>query len=219
MSVMVRFGPTTANPIRYCKGIQATEFHFCRQGGKTVATLKREGRTDYHEQQLVEGRTAKAIRKWGRIVKVADILALKGSAKITIMPSETIETLSLLLRTKRIGAAVVSSDGQTIEGVISERDLAYGLAVHRADLHTLPVSALMTKTVITCTPNDDIALVASTMLSQNIRHLPVEAEKRLVGMVSIRDVLNFRVDELQQQTAQFRTFVNQMGHHAPQDRE
>ena len=80
------------------------------------------------------------------------------------------------------------------------------------------VSALMTKTVITCSPNDNIALVASTMLSRNIRHLPVEEEDRLVGMVSIRDVLNLRLNELQQQTALLRTLVNEVGR-APQDRE
>jgi CBS domain-containing protein len=155
---------------------------------------------------------------WGGVVKVADILALKGSAVITIKSSDTIETLSQLLREKRIGAAVVSSDGQTVEAVISERDIAYGLAIHKADLHTLFVSALMTKTVITCSPNDNIGFVASTMLSRNIRHLPVEEEGRLIGMVSIRDVLNLRVNELQQQTAQLRAFVNERAR-APQDRE
>ncbi len=151
-------------------------------------------------------------------MKVADILALKGSTVITIKPSETVGTLSLLLREKRIGAAIVSSDGRTIEGVISERDLAFGLGVHGAELHMLLVSALMTQTVITCALNDDIALVASTMLSRNIRHLPVQEEMRFVGMVSMRDVLNLRLDELQQQTAQLRSLVNEMGR-PPQDRE
>jgi CBS domain-containing protein len=159
-----------------------------------------------------------AAKAWGNIVKVADILAAKGSVVITIKPSDTIATLSTLLSEKRIGAVIVSSDGQTIEGVISERDVAYGLATHKADLHTLPIAALMTKTVITCSLSDNIALVASTMLSRNIRHLPVEEEKRCVGMVSIRDVLKSRLDELQQQAAQLRTFVNEMAR-APQDRE
>jgi CBS domain-containing protein len=81
-------------------------------------------------------------------VKVADILAIKGSTVVTVQPSDTIAVLSERLREKRIGAAVVSTDGQTVEGVISERDVAYGLAVHKADLHALPVSALMTKEVI-----------------------------------------------------------------------
>jgi CBS domain-containing protein len=166
---------------------------------------------------VLEG-AAKAVMRWGNIVKVADILAAKGSVVITIKPSDTIATLSTLLSEKRIGAVIVSSNGQTIEGVISERDVAYGLATHKADLHALPISALMTKTVITCSLSDNIALVASTMLSRNIRHLPVEEEKRCVGMVSIRDVLKSRLDELQQQAAQLRTFVNEMGR-APQDRE
>ncbi len=150
-------------------------------------------------------------------MKVADILALKGSVIITIEPSESLAALSKLLRDKRIGAAVVSSDGQTIDGVISERDIAYGLSVHRAELHTLPVSALMTKAVITCSPRDDVAKVASTMLSRNIRHIPVYDSSGLVGMVSIRDVLNVRLDELQQETAQLRSLVNQSDRE-PQDR-
>lgn len=148
---------------------------------------------------------------------VADILALKGSVVITVKPSESIGTLSQLLRDKRIGAAIVSSDGETVDGVISERDVAYGLSIHKADLHTLLVSALMTKTVITCSPNDNIAQVASTMLSRNIRHLPVDDGNRLVGMVSIRDVLNLRLDELQRETALLRNLVNQPDRD-PQDR-
>ena len=150
-------------------------------------------------------------------MKVADILALKGSVVFTIKPSETIGTLSQLLRDRRIGAAIVSSDGKAVDGVISERDVAYGLSIHTADLQTLLVSALMTKTVITCSPNDNIAKVASTMLSRNIRHLPVMDDNRLVGMVSIRDVLNLRLDELQRETAQLRNLVNQTDRE-PQDR-
>jgi signal-transduction protein with cAMP-binding, CBS, and nucleotidyltransferase domain len=89
------------------------------------------------------------------------------------------------------------------------RGVAYGLAVHKGDLHALPVSALMTKEVIACSPTDSVAQVASTMLARNVRHLPVEDESRLVGMISIRDVLNVRVAELQQQTSKLRSFANQ----------
>ena len=149
---------------------------------------------------------------------VRDILALKGSVVITIGPSDTIGALCKLLRDKRIGAAIVSSNGRTIEGVISERDVAYGLAIHGAQLNTLRVSDLMTKTVITCMPDDRVSIVASTMLSRNVRHLPVEVDGFAVGMVSIRDVLNFRVVDLQQQTAQLRVLANQTDG-APQDRE
>ena len=148
---------------------------------------------------------------------VASILAVKGSAVITVKPTDTIGTLSQRLRERRIGAAIVSSDGTTIDGVISERDIAYGLSDYKGDLHTLPVSALMTVAVITCSPNDNIAKVASTMLSRNIRHLPVEEGNRLVGMISIRDVLNLRLDELQRQTSQLRAFASHTDRE-PQDR-
>jgi CBS domain-containing protein len=150
-------------------------------------------------------------------MKVADILALKGSMVITVTPSESLAALSQLLREKRIGAAIVSSDGRTIDGVISERDIAYGLAIQKADLRTLQVSALMTRTVITCSPDDDVARVASTMLSRNIRHIPVHDGKGLIGMVSIRDVLKVRLDELQQETAQLRSLAS-WADREPQDR-
>jgi CBS domain-containing protein len=150
-------------------------------------------------------------------MKVADILAVKGAAVVTIKPSDTIAALSQRLREKRIGAAIVSNDGQTINGVISERDVAYGLSIHKVDLHALPVSALMTKAVITCSPGDDVAKVASTMLSRNIRHIPVHDGDRLAGMVSIRDVLNVRLDELQREAAQLRSLAIQTDRE-PQDR-
>jgi CBS domain-containing protein len=150
-------------------------------------------------------------------VNVSDILALKGSAVITIGPSESVGALSRLLRDKRIGAAIVSNDGQTVDGVISERDLAYGLSIHKEGLHTLLVSALMTKAVITCSPDDDVAKVASTMLSRNIRHIPVHDGNGLIGMVSIRDVLNVRLDELQRETAHLRSLAIQT-EREPEDR-
>lgn len=166
---------------------------------------------------MAHASSARINRGWGGVVKVADILASKGSVVITIKPSETVGTLAQLLRDKRIGAAIVSSDGKTVDGVISERDVAYGLSVHKSDLHTLLVSALMTKTVITCSSHDDIAKIASTMLSRNIRHLPVDDDNRLVGMVSMRDVLNLRLDELHRETAQLRNLVSQTDRE-PQDR-
>lgn len=134
-------------------------------------------------------------------MKVAEILASKKPAAITIKPTDTVATLSKLIGEHRIGAAVVSSDGITVQGVISERDIAYGITTHKGDMHAMPVSALMTKAVITCAPGDLVSHVASTMLARNIRHLPVKDGDRLVGMISIRDVLKSHVEELNQQTA------------------
>ncbi len=150
-------------------------------------------------------------------MKVENILSVKGSAVVTIGPSETVEALSQRLREKRIGALVVSSDGLTVEGIVSERDVAYALSVHQGDLRALPVSAIMTKSVITCSPSDSIAQVAAAMLARNIRHLPVEEGKRLFGIVSFRDVLNVRLDEIQRETKLLLALASETNHET-QDR-
>jgi CBS domain-containing protein len=143
---------------------------------------------------------------------------VKGSDVFTIKPSETIGALSEKLREKRIGAVIVSSDGKAIDGVISERDIAYGLGVHKGGLHAMPVSELMTRTVITCTPKDKVSVVASTMLARNVRHLPVEEDGRLIGMISIRDVLKLRLEELQQEASLLRALASETGRDRVVDR-
>lgn len=151
-------------------------------------------------------------------MNVAEVLSSKTKAAITIKPNDTIATLCELLLEKRVGAAVVSSDGQKIEGVITERDVTFALAQHPSRVHQMAVSEIMTRTVITCKPEDNVGHVASMMLSRNVRHIPVEDNQRFVGMVSIRDVLRSRVDELNQQAALLRSLVSQAN--APlQDRE
>lgn len=152
-------------------------------------------------------------------MNVANILAVKGSDIFTIGPNETIGALSERLREKRIGAVIVSRDGKAVDGVISERDIAYGVAVHKGALPAMPVSALMTKTVFTCSPQDKVSVVASTMLARNVRHLPVvDEDGRLVGMISMRDVLNLRLDELQQEASMLRAFASEAGRDQPMDR-
>lgn len=140
-------------------------------------------------------------------MRVSDVLNEKGRAVVTIKPTNSAAELSLLLRERRIGAVIVSEDGETIDGVISERDLAYSLCKRGGDLHKLPVSELMTRQVITCSPHDSVGHVVSTMRSRNIRHVPVVVDGRIAGMLSIRDMLNVRVDELQRQTAELRSFA------------
>lgn len=152
-------------------------------------------------------------------MKVADVLAVSHKPAYTVKPSDTVAALSSLLREKHIGAAVVSKDGRSIDGVISERDIAYKLSQHDKGIADLPVSTLMTRTVVTCSLKDPVATIASTMLARDIRHLPiVDDGGRLMGMVSIRDVLKWRVDELQREAALLRTLASP--HQvAPQDRE
>lgn len=142
-------------------------------------------------------------------MNIGKILEAKGSTVFVVRPSDSIASLSKLLRTHRIGAAVVSRDGRTIEGVISERDIAYALSIHEAGLHGLSVSQLMTETVITCSPHDPVARVASTMLSTNTSHLPVEEHGRLIGVVSLRDILEGEVDDRKRKAALLQRFVRE----------
>jgi len=128
-------------------------------------------------------------------MKVADILRIKGSVVKTVTPDKTALELSEKLRAEQIGAMVVSDDGKSIDGIISERDLAYALAAHGSELSRISVSKLMTRVVVVCSPEDSIADVMKLMTQRRIRHLPVKDGDHLVGIISIGDVLKYRLDE------------------------
>lgn len=140
-------------------------------------------------------------------MKVADILKTKGSAVETVRPDETALELSEQLRAERIGAAIVSADGSSIDGIISERDLAYGLAAHASRLPTVVVERLMTKVVVVCSPDDTINEVMSVMTRERIRHLPVKQGNHLVGIISIGDVLKNRLSEVQLEAEVLRDYA------------
>ena len=102
-------------------------------------------------------------------MKVADILRIKGSVVKTVPPHETALLLSGQMRAEQIGALVVSSDGNSIEGIVSERDLAYALATYGGRLPTIPVSQLMTKAVAICSPDDSVTDVMKLMTIGEIK--------------------------------------------------
>ena len=129
-------------------------------------------------------------------MKVADILSAKGNKVMTVRETETIVMLAHRLKLERVGAMIVSQDGKTIDGIISERDVAHGLAEHGAELPELRVSRLMTRGVATCSPNDSIADIARIMTRCRVRHLPVQENGELVGVVSVGDVVKHRLDEM-----------------------
>ena len=107
-------------------------------------------------------------------MKVADMLRIKGSVVKTVPPHETALLLSGQMRAEQIGALVVSRDGKSIEGIVSERDLAYGLATYGDRLPTIPISELMTKAVAVCSPEDSVTDVMKLMTMRRIRHVPVK---------------------------------------------
>jgi CBS domain-containing protein len=130
-------------------------------------------------------------------MKVADILQIKGSVVKTVPPHETALLLSGQLRAEQIGALVVSSDGNSIEGIVTERDLAYGLATYGGRLPSIRVSELMTNVVVVCSPEDSVTDLMKLMTVRRIRHVPVKDGDQLVGIISIGDILKHRLGELQ----------------------
>jgi CBS domain-containing protein len=128
---------------------------------------------------------------------VATILKNKRPDVQMIRPDATVLAFAVKLKAERIGAMIVSADGRSLDGIISERDLAYGLAVHGEKLPRLPVSDLMTRAVVVCRPEDSIAEIINIMTLRRFRHLPVRQDDRIVGIISIGDVLKHRLGEAQ----------------------
>jgi CBS domain-containing protein len=133
-------------------------------------------------------------------MKIASILKAKGTSVATTPPVTSMATAARLLRDEHIGALVVSEDGATVLGIITERDIVHGLADRGPSLLELPVALLMTRAPITCTPDDDVRTVMRHMTRLRVRHLPVVVSGRLQGIVSIGDVVKHRLDELEMET-------------------
>ena len=140
-------------------------------------------------------------------MNVETILRNKGNSVATIRPDATIEAAVDELRTHGIGALVVSEDGETVEGILSERDIVHALAVQGAALLAEPVASVMTRRVVTCEPQEDVAEVMAEMTNRRIRHLPVVRDGRLCGIVSIGDVVKNRLDEIEYEASSLRSFI------------
>ena len=140
-------------------------------------------------------------------MKVADILSGKSGRVMTVAPDETIANLASRLRIEKVGAMIVSRDGTTIEGLVSERDIVIGLAEYGAALPQMHVSHLMTRSVITCSPEDAVADIARTMTRRRVRHLPVSQGGRLIGIVSVGDVVKHRLDEMEMEANVLRDYA------------
>ena len=137
---------------------------------------------------------------------VGQILAAKGSRVVSIRQDATIADVAGLLRRERIGAVVVV-EGRALCGIISERDLARGLADHGAELLEMKVGQLMTRDVVTCAPEDSVDHLRQAMTEGRFRHLPVLRDGEMVGIVSIGDVVKHRLDELEAETHQLQDYI------------
>ena len=132
------------------------------------------------------------------------ILRSKGASVITIRSDATVAELVRGLRDAGIGAMVVSDDGWHVDGIVSERDVVRGLAERGARIMDERIADVMTRVVATCSPHDTVKQVMSVMTLRHVRHLPVVEDGVLRGIVSIGDVVKFRLDEIQTETGVLR---------------
>lgn len=137
--------------------------------------------------------------------------AQEGFVAKHISPDAEISEVLDLLASENVGALIVSSDGITVEGIISERDIVRRLQSKGPDILKRRVRHLMTKDVVTCVPEDRAAGIMAVMVSQHLRHIPVVKEGKFISMVSIRDLLQLRLDEVRSEADAMRSYI--LGEH------
>ncbi|HZU49911.1 MAG TPA: CBS domain-containing protein [Mycobacterium sp.] len=141
-------------------------------------------------------------------MRIRDVLRNKGAAVVTINPDATVTELLAGLAEHNIGAmVVVGPDG--LEGIVSERDVVRELHTHGARVLACPVSKIMTSVVATCTKADTVDAISALMTENRVRHVPVVESGKLVGIVSIGDVVKTRIDELEAEHAQLQSYITQ----------
>ena len=130
-------------------------------------------------------------------MKIGDVLKRKGSGVVTMRSDSTIDTVVRRMRLERIGAVIISPDGKSVVGVLSERDILHALAEHGTALLALKAEDLMTREVVTCSREDTLQSVMVKMTQRRIRHLPVVEQGQLAGIVSIGDAVKSRLEEVE----------------------
>jgi CBS domain-containing protein len=141
-------------------------------------------------------------------MRIADLLRHKGSTVATVSGDATVSELVTALAEHNVGALVVT-DGDAIAGIVSERDVVRRLNSLGSALLVVPVSDIMTASVVTCAPTDSVDSLAATMTERRIRHMPVVEDDRLVGIVSIGDVVKSRIEQLESDREQLQSYIAQ----------
>jgi CBS domain-containing protein len=138
---------------------------------------------------------------------VDTILSNKGSHVVTIEPTASLETAVKTLAQRKIGALVVLGADERLIGILSERDIVRVLAEQGAAALSLPLSQVMTRKVQTCGRADTIAVLMEQMTTGKFRHIPVVEGERLLGIVSIGDVVKERVHEIEREASELRDYI------------
>jgi CBS domain-containing protein len=126
---------------------------------------------------------------------VSQILKDKGDMVFTAAPSDSVAAVAALLQARRVGAMVVMEQGHAVAGIVSERDIVRIVAERGADGLSQPISACMTRDVVYAEPQETVDELLGRMTDRRIRHLPVCRDGRLVGIISIGDLVKSKIAE------------------------
>ena len=140
-------------------------------------------------------------------MSVANILGEKGRNVITIQGSSSLLDVARMLSANKIGVIVVSEDGVSVDGIVSERDIVKAIANNGAEVLLRSVSKFMTQNVITCQDSDTIENLMEKMTKGRFRHLPVVNDGKLDGVISIGDVVKMRIAEAQSVADAMRDYI------------
>ena len=142
---------------------------------------------------------------------VAHILRQKGTSVFTVEPGDSVQTIVDMLARHRIGAVVVVDPAGGIAGIVSERDVVRAMVGDVAAVVSMTAKDIMTAKVRTCSPTDSEAELMQMMTESRIRHLPVVANGRVTGMVSIGDVVKLRIESMEAEADQMKTSIASAG--------
>jgi CBS domain-containing protein len=142
-------------------------------------------------------------------MRIADLLRHKGSDVATVPPGVSVSGLLEDLARHNVGAMVVVDETGSLVGIVSERDVVRRLDERGAELLHSPVSEIMTTSVVTCEPTEAVDSLASIMTKRRIRHMPVVTGGKLVGLVSIGDVVRSRIEQLESDREQLESYIAQ----------
>jgi CBS domain-containing protein len=140
-------------------------------------------------------------------MRISDVLRVKGGQVVTVSPETRVDALLTVLAEHRIGAVVVSPDGTTVEGIVSERDVVRALAARGAAVLAEPVTAIYTAEVHTVEPEASLEEVERLMTERRFRHVPVVVDGVLRGVVSIGDVVKERIGELESERSTLTGYI------------
>lgn len=138
---------------------------------------------------------------------VREVLKEKSGKVVTIEPESTVNDALKLLEQNRIGALVVSKGGETAEGILSERDIVRNLARLGPEILDQPVSNIMTREVYFGTPSHNMVELMAIMTSRRIRHFPIMEDGKMVGIISIGDVVKRRLHDLEFEADNLKRYI------------